>query len=128
MTMKPSVGHYTGRWQRSVIVFFEKYAPRWAHLVTTNTDHTRQRLALMGTPLEKIHYISNGIDRQRFAPVDSVTTEALRKRWGLENRRVIAYIGTLSRPSHPVELLFQAFERIRAEISFCPADAGRRRR
>jgi glycosyltransferase involved in cell wall biosynthesis len=111
-----SIAHFTGKWQRSVIAFFEKYAPRCADWVTTNTYHSRLRLAELGIPLNKIHYLSNGIDRQRFAPVDPAQVERLRAHWGIEKRRVITFIGSLSRPSHPVELLFQALVHVRAAV------------
>jgi glycosyltransferase involved in cell wall biosynthesis len=110
------IAHYTGRWQRSVIAYFEKKAPRWADLVTTNTYYTRQRMAEIGVPTDRLHYLSNGVDRERFSTIDPDIVMALRRKFKTENLKVIAFIGSLSSPGHPVELLLRAFHLVYQDL------------
>jgi glycosyltransferase involved in cell wall biosynthesis len=109
-------GHFTGRWQRSGMAFFENMLPRLADGVTTNTAFTRQRLLNLGIPSERIYYLSNGIDRARFSGADPARVAQLRAQLGLEGKSVVAFIGSLSRPSHPVDLLVEAFARVHQSI------------
>jgi glycosyltransferase involved in cell wall biosynthesis len=99
-------------WQRRVVAYFEQHVPRMAKVVTTHTRFMRDKLAAWGTADERIHYISNGVDQSRFSQPDPVAVAALRERLGLRDRRVVAYLGSLSLPSHPVDLLMAAFRLI----------------
>ncbi|MCI0519619.1 MAG: glycosyltransferase family 4 protein [Chloroflexi bacterium] len=110
------VGHFKAGWQKRGVEFFENAMPRRVDYLTTNTYFTRNRLEGLGAPPERIYYLSNGVDRQRFLPPPQEAIEALRARLGLLNRPVIVFVGSLSRPGHPVELLFQAFARVRRQL------------
>lgn len=107
-----ALGHFTGRWQRWGVAWFEKYTPRHAHTVTTHTHFMQSKLLEWGVAAERIVYLPNGIDRQRFQPIDAGQVAALRARLGLENRAVVAYIGSLGLASHAVDLLLEAFARV----------------
>jgi glycosyltransferase involved in cell wall biosynthesis len=104
------VGHFGSAWQKRGVVFFEDQMPFRAEHITTNTYFTRERLVGLGISPQRISYISNGIDRERFRPPDPASLDQLRAELGLEGRQVVAFIGSLSRPGHPVDLLFEAFE------------------
>lgn len=106
------IGNFATAWQRRVIEAFESWTPKRVNYVTTNTYFTRQRLILDGVPESKIFYLSNGVDRVRFAPPSPGEVEMLRQRLGLQGKKVVTFIGSLSRPGHPVDLLFQAFARL----------------
>jgi glycosyltransferase involved in cell wall biosynthesis len=62
-----------------------------------------------GIPPHKIHSLPNGVDLDRFSPPPSAEVQGLRNQLMLENFPVVLYIGSLSSPSHPVELLLDAF-------------------
>ncbi|MEJ5201236.1 MAG: glycosyltransferase family 4 protein [Anaerolineales bacterium] len=109
-------GHFEGRWQKLVVASFEKHIPRRAHIVTTNTQFMRDKLIDWGVQPEKIFYLPNGVDRSRFQSIDPSEVETLRTNLSLQEHKVIAYIGSLSLASHPVDLLIHAFARLHARL------------
>lgn len=109
-------GHFNGRWQKWGVAYFEKHIPRYAKTVTTNTTFMYQKLIEWGIDPQKIYYLPNGVDRKRFSVPDPNEVEALRSTLGLQGRRVIAFIGSLSLASHPVDLLVQAFARLYSRL------------
>jgi glycosyltransferase involved in cell wall biosynthesis len=100
---------FAGGWQQAVVAFFERRIPCSAKLVTTNTMEMKSKLISWGCSAERIFYLSNGIDLQRFSPTDPVKIDVLRTQLGLSGKRVVLFSGTLSLPSHPVDLLLQSF-------------------
>ncbi len=109
------VGHFRSVWQKSIVTTFENRMPFRVQHITTNTYFTRDRLIALGVDPQAISYISNGIDRQRFASPDPGELAGLRGALGLAGKQVVAFVGSLSRPGHPVDLLFQAFARVLAK-------------
>jgi glycosyltransferase involved in cell wall biosynthesis len=103
---------FSGKWQRWGVSFFENMIPRRVHHVTTHNHFLLDRLLASGVPRERITLLPNGVDARRFAEPDSAEVEALRRELGLGSRRVVAFIGSLSSPSHPIQLLLGAFERV----------------
>jgi len=104
---------FSEAWQRTVVAFFEDSVPLHVHHVTTHTRFLRDRLLGLGIPPERVTRLPNGVDRERFAHVDPAHVEVLRARLGLTGKRVIAFVGSLSSASHPIDLLLDAFLRIR---------------
>lgn len=109
------IGHFNAGWQKEVVKFFENKVPLRVDYVTTNTYYTRDRLLASGVEPKRVFYLSNGVDRDRFAWPDPESVHQLRSSLGLQDKKVIVYIGSLSRPSHPVELLLEAFVSIHKE-------------
>ncbi|MEW5871899.1 MAG: glycosyltransferase family 4 protein [Chloroflexota bacterium] len=107
-----ALGHFTSGWQRWGVALFEKTTPRYAHTVTTHTHFMKSKLLEWGVAEERIVYLPNGIDRQRFQPVDLERVATRRAQLGLENRPVAAYIGSLGLASHAVDLLLEAFAQV----------------
>lgn len=106
-------GNFRYAWQRRVVRWFEYWLPALADRVTVNTMHTYENITRQGVPGEKIIYLPNGIDVDRFsqpAPADEV--ELLKKALHLVGTRVISYIGTMSVSSHSVDLLIDAFKEL----------------
>lgn len=101
--------HFTGIWQRQVITFFENFLPIFATGITTNTHFMMKRLENLGYPLNKIVYVPNGVDRERFSHIDFMKVESLRRRLDLYGRKVIIYVGSMSLVNHAVDLLLEAF-------------------
>ncbi len=105
-------GRFGTRWQKSIISFFEKWMPHRVKSITTNTFFMRNKLLSWGISAEKIIYIPNGVDRNRFTNVKQGEVESLSAELDLGSSKVIGYIGSLSLPSHPVNLLLEAFHEI----------------
>jgi glycosyltransferase involved in cell wall biosynthesis len=94
------------------VALFEKWTPATVEGVTTNTHFMRQNLLDWGVPAEAITYLPNGIEPGRFTRPSEARRQALRERLNLVGKRVVLYVGSLSLPSHPVDLLLQAFAAI----------------
>jgi len=107
---------FQNRWQHSIITFFEKQIPKHAEITTTNTHFMVQKLLSWDIPNDKIVYLPNGIDPERYPHPDASKIRHLRNKLNLTNKLVISYIGSISFPSHPVDLLVQAFQIIVEQI------------
>jgi glycosyltransferase involved in cell wall biosynthesis len=105
---------FSGMWQRQVVALFEDRLPSIATGITVNTRFITERLKQLGYPSERIVYVPNGVDRQRFSNTDKSGAEALRQYLGLNDQKVVLYIGSLSLVSHAVDLLIEAFAIIRS--------------
>jgi glycosyltransferase involved in cell wall biosynthesis len=103
---------FSAKWQQSIVGFFERHAPHWAQLVTTNTHVTRHRLIANGISTGRIIYLPNGVVRERFQAPSRTELAALRAGMHLENNPVVIYAGSLSLPSHPVDILLEAFQQV----------------
>ena len=103
-------------WQRRVVAFFEKQIPRVAQAVTTNTQFMREKLISWGCLAHRIYYLSNGVDPVRFRLPNSSEVSAVREKLGIRNIQVVAYLGSLSLPSHPVDILVEAFKILHEQL------------
>lgn len=105
-------GRFSTRWQKAIITWFEKWMPHRVNLVTTNTMFMHEKLISWGIPADDIVYLPNGVDRPRFTPPNPQQLDSLRNKLDLTGKKVIVYIGSLSSPSHPVNLLLEAFHQL----------------
>jgi glycosyltransferase involved in cell wall biosynthesis len=108
--LETGIGHFSSRWQKLGVEFFEQEMPFWADYVTTHTYFNRDRIVKSGVPSERVFYLSNGVDRTRFKPPSPEALQELRNQLGLDGKKVVLFLGSLSRPSHPVGLLVEAFK------------------
>jgi glycosyltransferase involved in cell wall biosynthesis len=104
---------FSGRWQKAVVALFEDNLPRFVSGMTVNTRFTLERNVALGFPAERIVYVPNGVDRERFAQVKPGKVQRLRRELGLDNEKVVAYVGSMSLVNHPVDLLLEAFAIVR---------------
>jgi glycosyltransferase involved in cell wall biosynthesis len=100
---------FTGRWQKSMVSYFEKHIPLQAEMVTTNTHFMRGLLASWGVKPDRLLYLPNGVEPTRFMRPNELRLQGLRRELKIVGRPVISFVGSLSLPSHPVDLLIQAF-------------------
>ena len=107
---------FQGRLQKKIVARFENWVPKQAQLVTANTYFMINRLKALGVPQTKLIYVPNGIDESRFNIKDQNDVSTLRSSLGLEGRQVISYIGSMSLPSHPVDLLLKAFALVKEDL------------
>lgn len=110
-------GRFGAGWQKQVVAAFEKKMPHQVRLISTNTHFMRQKLISWGVSAERVYYLPNGVDRQRFQSPAPAKIAALRRQLELEESQVVAYIGSMSLASHAVDLLLQAFVRV---LAACP--------
>jgi glycosyltransferase involved in cell wall biosynthesis len=108
-------GNFQNIFQRKLIHFFENFIPKFAHLVTTNTKYTQERVINTGISIQKIYYLSNGVDPERFKNIDDKKLDQMKSDLGLKDKKVIAYIGSISLGNHPINLLIDAFEEVNKE-------------
>lgn len=109
-------GTFHFEWQRKVVRWFENLLPDLATKVTVNTRHMFANIAARGVAVEKIIYLPNGVDAERFLrPVDLSEVGRLKNTLNLTGKHVISYIGTMSVSSHAVDLLIEAFSKLIAQ-------------
>jgi glycosyltransferase involved in cell wall biosynthesis len=77
---------------KAVITFFEEWLPVRADGVVVVSALLAQRVALSNVPPERIHYIPNGADIQKFSP--TLSGKPIREQYGLSDVPVLAYLGT----------------------------------
>lgn len=106
-------GNFSSEWQRSAIALFEKKIPFRVETITTNTHFMRNKLKSWGVPSERIVYLPNGVDRDRFRKPAEEKINRLRNELNLQDKQVIGYIGSMSLASHAVDLLLEAFRIVR---------------
>ena len=80
--------------------------------IVVNTGTFVDHIARRGVPREKMELVYNGIDPALFRPQPK--DDALLRKYGLEDRYLVAYIGTLGL-AHGVTTLVDAAERLREE-------------
>jgi glycosyltransferase involved in cell wall biosynthesis len=106
---------FAGKWQRQIVRYFEDGIVRDAAGLTVNTHFTRQRYIDLGYPEQKIVYVPNGVERERF-DIQPQRSHLEQQLSGLDNfdsdAPLILYVGTLGLLSHPVDLLLEAFQQI----------------
>jgi len=98
--------------QKTILKFFENSLPKKADLVTTNTYFNIERMQKLGVDENKIYYLPNGVDTDRFQMVSADRLSNLRDSLGLGDNKVVAYLGSLNLANHPVDLLIQSFAKI----------------
>lgn len=107
----------SANWQKQVLALFENGLPRYAQGLTVNTRFLKERIIGLGYPPERIIRVPNGIDRARFSGLDPEYVSKLKSSLGLENHKVVVYLGSISLASHPLQLLLQAFARLSERLS-----------
>jgi glycosyltransferase involved in cell wall biosynthesis len=103
-------------WQKKIVQLFEDWVPHGSKQITTNNLFLKERLLKHGIPAERIVLLRNGVDAERFLPVYPEALAALRNRLQLENKKIVAFIGSLSMPSHPVDLLLEAYQTVKGAM------------
>ncbi|MEW6718788.1 MAG: glycosyltransferase family 4 protein [Chloroflexota bacterium] len=107
-----AAGSFGAPWQEKVVTFFERWMPHRVSGITTNTHFMAAKIHSWHVPPEKIALIPNPIDPTRFATPKPQVVSALRRRLGLSGKQVVMYVGTMSRKSHAVDVLLEAFPHV----------------
>ena len=96
-------------WQKPLLRFFENSLPKKANLITTNTFFNKERMKRLGIDENKIQYLPNGVDTDRFHFISAEKLKCLRDSLALDDNKIIAYFGSLNLTNHPVDLLIKSF-------------------
>lgn len=104
---------FAGEWQRSMVRWWEQRLPVEAKRVTVNTSYLRDRCIRNGISEERIVLVPNGFDPERFKAPAAEQVDSIRQRWGLSDKQVVLYLGSVSFTNHPILLLLEAFEQVR---------------
>ncbi len=91
----------------------ERRAFHEADLLVAVSEGVRRYLASHGAEGTRVRVQPNGVDLQRFHP--GIDGQTVRARYGLENKLVIGFSGSL-KPWHGVEALLHAFANVRARL------------
>lgn len=108
---------FSARWQRKIFAAFEDNLPRFTEGITVNTTFLRERYIDMGYPTRRIVHVPNGIDADRFRALKDTQADRIRARLGVDNQRVVAYVGSLTFVNHRVDLLLDAFALVARECT-----------
>jgi glycosyltransferase involved in cell wall biosynthesis len=100
---------FAGRGQRRVVAWFESHLPKRVERISVNTEFMHSYVLARGVAPERVRLIPNGVERERFGPVNSAEVERLREQWHLRDRRCVIYVGSLSLVNHAVDILLVAF-------------------
>lgn len=108
--------HFGSSWQKIGVHYFETMMPRHVDYVSVHTNFLRDRVLSLGVKPERIIYLPHGTDSVRFSQIDPRRVEKLHQELRLEGRKVITFIGSLSLPSHPIDLLLDAFQQVHTAL------------
>ena len=96
----------------SALEAVERWLYRRAAGIVVNTRAFIDHIVARGIPRDRIELVYNGIDAELFSP--RPRDEALLRRHGLEQRFLVAYVGTLGL-AHGLVTVLDAAERLREE-------------
>jgi len=105
-------GNFADKIQLNIMKIFENKVPKYVDKITTNTYFMKNKLISWGISPDKIVYLPNGVDLDRFPSPSSQSITKIKKDLGIINKKVIGYIGSMSLSNHSIELLMEAFSEI----------------
>ncbi len=100
---------FSATWQRRLFWAWQWLLPRLALGLTVNTEELARRIVPEG---KAAVHVPNGVDLVALTAPDVARVAALRRALGLDDLRVIVYVGTLTLHNHPVDLLLDAFAQL----------------
>jgi glycosyltransferase involved in cell wall biosynthesis len=107
--------HFSSKWQKSALSFFEDFTPRHVDHITTHTAYLRKLILNLGIPPDKVTYLPTCVDPERLSKFDLEEVEKIKSELRIKDKKVVTFIGSLSSPSHPIDLLLEAFEIVKAD-------------
>jgi len=102
--------HFSSTWQHSALSFFENFTPKRVDHITTHNAYLRQLILNLGISPEKVTYLPTCVDPERLSKYDIEEVQRIKSDLNINDKKVVTFIGSLSSPSHPIDLLIQAFE------------------
>jgi len=124
-----AVGAMRNRWLLRILEMLERWMYRSAdHIVAVGEGYRANILEKVSIP-DRISVIPNGVDVKHFVPRQP-DAEFLRA-WGLENKFVCSYVGTIGM-AHGLEVVLEAAKILRQkgrhDIAFCLVGEGSHRK
>jgi glycosyltransferase involved in cell wall biosynthesis len=103
-------GRFSSKWQKSAISFFEEFTPKRVDHITTHNSYLHRSILNLGISPEKVTYLPTCVDPERLSKFDFQEVTRIKSDLGIREKKIVTFIGSLSSPSHPIELLIRAFE------------------
>ncbi len=103
-------------WQQRIVQLWEDRLPQAASAVTVNTRFLEQRYVSLGVPAARVQYVPNGVAPARLNDPQPRQVAGLRAALGLGSEPLVVYVGTLSKTTHNVDLLLDAFALAAARV------------
>ncbi len=109
----------SGGFDDPVAIRAQGWLARWCYrrpdLFIGVSNRLRQLYEASGLPCGKFWQIPNGVDVERFRPVEAAERWRLRQRLGLpQDQRLVLFVGFFSREKCP-DVLFEAWKRLRSD-------------
>ncbi len=99
------------------------------HIVAVGEGY-KDRIVEKAPVADRVSVIMNGVDLNKFSPDDVCGIETFRQQWGLGDRFVCSYVGTIGM-AHGLEVVLEAAEQLRAsgrrDVAFLLVGDGARR-
>jgi glycosyltransferase involved in cell wall biosynthesis len=89
----------------------EKHITRRAHAVAVISEPVRQEALALGVEEEKLFIMPTAVNTQAFRP-DPQNRQASRKRWQLQDRFVVGYVGGLA-AWHGIDMFYELAEKLK---------------
>ncbi|MCF8102154.1 MAG: glycosyltransferase family 4 protein [Desulfarculaceae bacterium] len=104
--------------------WLESFLYARADAILVNSPAYQDYLLARGIPASKVTLVANGVDTAQFAPQSR--GQALRRRWGVEDKFVVTYAGALG-PANAIGGILKAAEHLRHHptVVFVLAGAGK---
>ncbi len=102
--------------ERSIktVIDLERLCAEKADRVITVSNYIKREVVRLGVNEEKIKVIYNGVDSKRFKPVSKKEKDKIRKKYGLEECKMVLFLGRLD-PSKGLDNLLKALPIILGE-------------
>jgi glycosyltransferase involved in cell wall biosynthesis len=86
---------HTSRVRRVLETFIEILVYKLASLILTVSEKEKKILVPCGIPEEKIKVAPNGVDTEKFANLAKIDLTNVKRKYGLENYRVVVFVGNM---------------------------------
>jgi glycosyltransferase involved in cell wall biosynthesis len=125
-----AVGALSSRRLLQFLEWLERRMYRAAdHIVAVGAGY-RDRILEKADVQDRISVIMNGVDLKKFSAESADGGDAIRTEWGLRNRFICSYVGTLGM-AHGLEVVVEAASQLKAQqrenVAFCLIGDGARR-
>ena len=110
--LEAASNRFGAEWQRKIVAWFEDHLPSWVHGVTVNTSFLQARVRSLAPQAQRVLLVPNAVSAERFQMPTPGAIAEIRRRYRLEGRPVVTYVGSMNLANHPVDLLLEGFAQV----------------
>lgn len=108
---------FSSKIEKFIFSSFENILPKFADKITVHNSFLIQRYISLGIDKQKILFLPNGVDIQRFQNLNEQEIHKLKHRFNLRDKKIVLYFGSLSLKSgHSIDLLLKSFVTVEKKI------------